>query len=147
MAQRKGGRLIEVKARWIGGWKFEGEDSEGHTVRMDWSKEAGGEADGFRPAELPLWGLAGCTGSDLIQVLKKMREPVQDVEVTVRAEKKKDYPAGFVSIEIEYIVIGKGLSPDKVDRAVRLSQEKYCTVGGALRDPTPMTYTIILRED
>ena len=56
--------MFEVKAKWIGGWKFEGKDGEGHVCRMDWSKSVGGEGDGFRPAELPLWGLAGCTGSD-----------------------------------------------------------------------------------
>ncbi len=87
--------MFEVKAKWMGGWKFEGKDGEGHTVRMDWSKEVGGDGDGFRPAELILWGLAGCTGSDTVEILKKMRLEVDDVEVIVRATKAEGYPARF----------------------------------------------------
>ena len=138
---------MEVRAKWIGGWKFEGKDGEGHTVRMDWSKEVGGEGDGFRPAELPLWGLAGCTGSDTVEILKKMREPVEDVEVVVRAEKTKTYPAKYASIEVEYIIKGKGLSPAKVEKAVKLSEEKYCSVGGSFREPVEMSHKITLVND
>ncbi|MBN2565393.1 MAG: OsmC family protein [Candidatus Eisenbacteria bacterium] len=139
--------MLEVKARWIGGYKFEGEDGEGHTVRMDWSKQVGGDGDGLRPAELPLWGLAGCEGSDTISILKKMKEPVESLEVTVRAEKKEGYPAGLVSIEVEYVVTGKGLSAEKVEKAIKLSEEKYCSVGGALRDPTPITHKMVIKGD
>jgi putative redox protein len=139
--------LLEVKARWIGGYKFEGKDGEGHTLRMDWSKQVGGEGDGFRPAELPLWGLAGCEGSDVVAILQKMKEPIETLEVTVRATKKEGYPAGFESIEVEYVATGKGLSREKVEKAVKLSEEKYCTVGGSLRDPTPITHNIILKDE
>lgn len=139
--------MLEVKARWIGGWKFEGKDGEGHTVRMDWSKAVGGEGDGFRPAELPLWGLAGCAGSDVIMVLKKMREDVKDLEVIVKADKKGESPAGFGSVHVEYIVTGRNLSMEKVEKAVALSEEKYCTVTGALREPTPVHHKITLREE
>ncbi|MFH1689463.1 MAG: OsmC family protein [Candidatus Eisenbacteria bacterium] len=139
--------MLEVKAKWVGGRKFEGKDGEGHTVRMDWSKEVGGEGDGFRPAELVLWGLAGCTGSDTVEILKKMREPVEDMEVIVRATKAEGYPARFARIETEYVIKGKGLSPDKVEKAVRLSEDKYCTVGGSLRDPVEMSHKITLVED
>jgi len=111
---------------------------------MDWSKEVGGEGDGFRPAELPLWGLAGCMGSDAIEILKKMREPVEDMEVIVRAEKAEGYPAKYASIEVEYIIKGKGLSPAKVEKAVKLSEEKYCTVGGSLRETVEMSHKITL---
>lgn len=137
----------EVRARWIGGWKFEGKDSEGHTIRMDWSRSSGGEGDGLRPAELPLWGLAGCTGSDTVEILQKMREPVEGVEVVVRAEKGEGPPARFASVEVEYIVRGKGLSPEKVERAVRLSDEKYCTVSGTFRERVRMSHKIMIVED
>ena len=139
--------MFEIKASWVGGWKFEGKDGEGHTVRMDWSKEVGGEGDGFRPAELPLWGLAGCTGSDAVEILKKMRQDVEDMEVIVRATKAEGYPSRFASIEVEYIIKGKDLSPDKVAKAVALSEEKYCTVGGSLRDKVEMSHRITLVED
>ncbi len=139
--------MFEVKTKWMGGWKFEGQDGEGHTVKMDWSKEVGGEGDGFRPAELPLWGLAGCTGSDTVEILKKMRQPIESMEVIVRAQKAEGYPARFVSIETEYIIKGEGLDPAKVAKAVKLSEEKYCTVGGSLRDPVEMSHKITLVED
>jgi putative redox protein len=139
--------LFEVKAKWIGGWKFEGTDGEGHVCRMDWSKEVGGDGDGFRPAELPLWGLAGCTGSDTVEILKKMRQQVEEMEVIVRAQKAEGYPARFESIEVEYIIKGKDLSPEKVKRAVGLSEDKYCTVGGSLREPVEMSHRITLVDE
>ena len=114
---------------------------------MDWSKGAGGEGDGFRPAELPLWGLAGCTGSDALEILQKMREPVEDIEVVVRAKKADGYPARFETIEVEYLVKGKGLNPAKVEKAVKLSEDKYCTVGGTLREPTAMTHRITYLDE
>lgn len=138
--------MLEISAKWIGGWKFEGRDSEGHTVRMDWSKEVGGDGDGFRPAELLLWGLAGCTGSDSIEILKRMRQEVDDMEVIVRAQKAEGYPAKFESIEVEYIIKGRDLDPVKVERAVKLSEDKYCTVGGSLRDQVAMSNKITLVE-
>jgi putative redox protein len=139
--------LFEIKASWIGGWKFEGKDDEGHTVRMDWSKSVGGDGDGFRPAELVLWGLAGCTGSDSIEILKKMREPVEALDVIVRAKKAEGYPARFESIEVEYIIKGNGLSRDKVAKAIRLSEEKYCTVVGSLREAVRMSHKITYSDD
>jgi putative redox protein len=139
--------LYEVKAKWIGGWKFEGKDGEGHVCRMDWSKEVGGDGDGFRPAELPLWGLAGCTGSDTVEILKKMRQQVDEMEVVVRAQKAEGYPSRFESIEVEYIIKGKDLSPKKVERAIALTEDKYCTVGVSLREPVALTHKITLVED
>ena len=139
--------MYEIRAKWIGGWKFEGKDGEGHTCRMDWSKSVGGDGDGFRPAELPLWGLAGCTGSDAIEILKKMRQDVEDMEVIVRAQKAEGYPARFESIEVEYVIKGKDLDPGKVAKAVKLSEDKYCTVGGSFRNPVAMSNKITLVED
>jgi putative redox protein len=139
--------FLKVTAKWIGGWKFEGVDGEGHTVRMDWSKEVGGEGDGFRPAELLLWGLAGCTGSDAVEILKKMRQDVEDMEVVVTAKKAEGYPARFESIAVEYIIKGKDLSPEKVKKAVALSEEKYCTVGGSLRAEVAMSHTVTLVDN
>jgi putative redox protein len=139
--------LFEIDAKWIGGFKFEGKDGEGHTCRMDWSKAAGGEGDGFRPAELPLWGLAGCTGGDLLDILTKMRQSVESLEVIVRAEKAEGYPARYESIEVEFIVKGKDLDPAKVERAAKLSDEKYCTVGGSMRSPVELTHKITMVED
>ncbi len=139
--------MLEVKATWAGGFKFEGVDSCGRVMKMDASKEAGGEGDGFRPAELPLMGLAGCTGMDSMEILLKMREEVTGLKLTVRAEKKKGYPAGYDGILVVYEFRGKGLNPEKVERAVRLSEEKYCTVGQTLSKATEVKHEIHIVED
>ncbi len=138
--------MLEVKAKWAGGFKFEGVDSSGREMKMDASVGAGGEGDGFRPAELPLMGLAGCTGIDTMEILQKMRLPVEGIEVRVVADKKEDGPAGYAAIRVEYTIRGKGLSPEKVEKAVRLSEEKYCTVIGSLREPTSVTHEITIEE-
>ena len=139
--------MLEVKATWKGGFKFDGVDSNGRPMKMDASVGAGGEGDGFRPAELPLMGLAGCTGIDTVEILQKMREPVEGLDVTVTSEKKKGTPPGYDGIHIVYVVKGKGLSREKVERAVTLSEEKYCTVGRALRKATEITHEIRIVEE
>jgi putative redox protein len=139
--------MLTVKATWKGGFKFEGEDSNGRVMRMDASVGAGGEGDGFRPAELPLMGLAGCTGIDSVEILLKMREKVTGLNLTVTSEKKEGYPAGYAWIRVLYEFRGKGLDPAKVEKAVRLSEEKYCTVGQALSKAAPVTHEIRITED
>ena len=71
--------MLKVSARWNGGFKFDGWDSEDRPMKMDASAGSGGEGDGFRPVELPLMGLAGCTGMDTIEILQKMRQSVRDL--------------------------------------------------------------------
>ncbi|MFH1501465.1 MAG: OsmC family protein [Candidatus Eisenbacteria bacterium] len=139
--------MLEVKAKWMGGFRFDGEDSEGRAMKMDASKEGGGTGGGFRPAELPLMGLAGCTGIDTVEILKKMRQEVTAFSLTVSSKKKEGYPAGYDGIHVAYEVHGKGLDEEKVEKAVRLSEEKYCTVGQALSKATTITHTITIIED
>jgi putative redox protein len=138
--------MLEVTAKWVSDFRFVGTDSDGRELKMDASVEGGGEGEGFRPAELPLMGLAGCTGIDTIEILQKMRQHVDSLELRVTAEKKKDGPAGYDGVKVEYVIRGKGLSPEKVEKAVRLSEEKYCTVGGALTQRTPITHEITIEE-
>lgn len=138
--------MLKAKATWVGGFRFDGEDSSGRSMKMDASVEAGGTGDGFRPAELPLMGLAGCTGIDSIEILEKMREKVTGLTVTVTTKKKEGYPAGYDGIHVRYEFRGEGLSPEKVERAVRLSEEKYCTVGQVLSKATTITHEIEITE-
>ncbi len=138
---------MHVRARWIDGFKFDAWDSHGREMKLDASVEAGGEGLGFRPVELPLIGLAGCTGMDTVEILKKMREHITGLSVTVSADKRPEVPPGYSDIHVVYEVAGKGLSRDKVERAVRLSEEKYCTVGAALSKSTTITHTIRIVEE
>ena len=139
--------MFEITAKWIDGFRFEATDTDGREMKMDASVGAGGSGDGFRPAELPLVGLAGCTGMDTIEILEKMRQEVTGLTVTVRSKKKEGIPSGYDGIHVEYEVRGRGLSEDKVEKAVRLSEEKYCTVGQVLGKSTKITHTITILED
>jgi putative redox protein len=139
--------MLEVKARWIRGWRFEGRDANGHEMQMDSSVAGGGEGAGFSPAAMPLMGLAGCTGIDTLEILQKMRQEVTGLEVTVRSKKKEGIPSGYDGIHVEYVVRGKNISPDMVERAVRLSEEKYCTVSQVLGKAAKITHAIEIVEE
>ena len=139
--------MFELKATWVDGFRFEATDTNGREMKMDASVESGGKGDGYRPAELPLMGLAGCTGMDTVEILEKMREEVTGLTVIVKSKKKEGMPSGYDGIHIEYEVRGKGLSREKVERAVRLSEEKYCTVGQALSKTTSITHSITIVDE
>jgi putative redox protein len=139
--------MLKAKAEWVKGLEFDAWDGEGRAIKLDASVQGGGEGAGFRPAELPLIGLAGCTGIDTIEILKKMREQVTGLSITVTSNKRAGQPAGYDGIHVDYEVRGRGLSQEKVERAIELSQDKYCTVGQALSKATTITRTITIIED
>ena len=139
--------MFELKAKWVDGFRFVATDTNGREMKIDASVEAGGKGDGYRPVELPLMGLAGCTGMDTVEILEKMREEVTGLTVTVKSKKKEGVPSGYDGIHIEYEVRGKSLSKEKVERAVRLSEEKYCTVGRALSKTTSITHSITIVDE
>jgi putative redox protein len=135
-------------AKWLGGMRFEGRDRDGHVLKMDASKEGGGDGDGFRPVELPLIGLLGCSGIDSIEILQKMREPVEGLELSVESKRAgEETTTGYDGIHVTYAFTGDGLDRRKVERAVRLSEEKYCTVGRALAACTMITHTITINGE
>ncbi|GAB4515882.1 MAG: OsmC family protein [Anaerolineae bacterium] len=138
---------VEAKAIWQGGMKFEGTASSGHTLVMDSSTEHGGENAGFRPMELLLVGLAGCTAMDVISILRKKRQNVTGLEVHVRGEQAEDHPHVYTRIHVEYVVRGKDISPDAVQRAITLSDEKYCSVAGTLRGVAEITNSFRIEAD
>ena len=113
-------------------------------------QEAGGGRDSaVRPNELLLIGLAGCTGMDVISILRKKRQEVTGFELVVRGELSTEPPKRFVGIAVEYRVRGRGVDPAAVARAIELSETKYCSVGLTLRAPVPITstYTILPDEE
>ncbi len=106
---------------------FVGESGSGHAVVMDGPPESGGQNLGVRPMEMLLLGLGGCTGFDVVHILKKARQPVVGCEVELDAERASEDPKVFTRIHIRYVVSGPGLSEKQVEKAVRLSAEKYCS--------------------
>lgn len=135
---------MKARAKWVEGMAFMGEAGSGHAVMMDGSPDHGGRNIGIRPMEMLLIGLAGCTGFDVMQILKKGREAVKGCEVEVEAERATEDPKVFTKIHLAYRISGPGLSPAKAERAVSLSKEKYCSASIMLGATAEMSHSIDL---
>ncbi len=118
---------MKAKITWINGRAFLGESGSGHAVVMDGAPEAGGRNIGVRPMEMMLLGLGGCTAFDVVMILEKSREPVTGCEVALEAERAGEDPKVFTHVKMIYTLTGKGLKPAAVERAIKLSAEKYCS--------------------
>jgi putative redox protein len=135
--------MTSMKARvsWVEGTMFTGESGSGHAIVLDGAPENGGRNVGIRPMELMLLGLAGCTAFDVVLILKRGREPVADCVVEVEAERASTDPKVFTTIHLKYYLSGQGLSPEKVERAIQLSKEKYCSASIMLGQVTEITHS------
>ena len=138
---------MKARAKWIEGRAFLGESGSGHGVVMDGAPEAGGRNLGIRPMEMLLIGMAGCTAFDVVHILEKGREPVTGCEVEADAERAETEPKVFTRIRVKYRVTGKGLARDKVERAVALSTEKYCSATIMLAKTATVTHEIEVIEE
>jgi len=118
---------MNISVKWIDGLLMVGKSDSGHAIVMDGPPEIGGENLGVRPMEMLLLGMAGCTMIDVVSTLKKMREDVVDCQTQVSADRDKEYPKVFTNIHVHFILRGKQLNPSKVDKAIKLSAEKYCS--------------------
>lgn len=131
-----------ARVRLTGKRQFTGVDGAGHSVVMDAKPEYGGDGSGIRPIEMVLQGLAACTGMDVISILEKKRQDVRGLEIVVYGtQRTDDYPRIYTDVRVEYIVTGFGVDPAAVERAIELSEEKYCSVQGMLRDEVKVTTT------
>lgn len=131
---------MKARAKLIEGMAFLGEAGSGHSVVMDGAPDSGGRNAGFRPMELLLVGLAGCTAFDVVLILRRGREDVADCIVEVSAERAPDDPKVFTKLHLDYRVKGKNLSDSKVKRAVDLSKEKYCSASIMLGKTAEITW-------
>ncbi len=131
----------EIEAEWQGGSTFVGKNPKGGTVQMGMLNER----PGVSPMELILVGLAGCTGVDIVDILQKKRQPLQALKVNVRGKRREEHPKIFTEIEVTYLIWGEGIEPNAVERAIQLSEEKYCSVSGMLRSAAQikLTYRIL----
>ena len=119
---------MKTRIKWAQDRTFLGESGSGHSVVMDGAPESGGRNLGIRPTEMVLLGLGGCTAFDVVEILEKSRQPIDDCVVEVTGERADALPKVFTRIEINYLVSGRGLSRAKVERAVNLSADKYCSI-------------------
>lgn len=138
---------MKAQARWVDGRMFVGEAGSGHSVVMDGAPEAGGRNAGFRPMEMLLVGLAGCSAFDVVHILEKSRAPITGCTVAVEAERAESDPKVFTKIALTFRVTGRNLAIDKVERAVKLSAEKYCSASIMLGKTAEMSHSIELIEE
>ncbi|HNX72421.1 OsmC family protein [Rivihabitans pingtungensis] len=138
---------MKAKLKWIDGVCFMGETGSGHAVVMDGAPEGGGRNLGPRPMELVLLGTAGCTSYDVLSILRKSRQDVRDCWVELDAERAEVDPKVFTRIHFHFVVTGRGLKADAVERAIKLSAEKYCSASIMLAKTAEITHDFELRED
>ncbi len=139
--------MAEAKVTLIGDMEFSGASGSGHRLTMDSEGPFGGRNRGFRPMELLLVGFGGCTGMDVISILRKKRQTVTGLEMNVTGEQADDSPHVYLSVNIEYVVKGRGVQKEAVERAIELSLTKYCSVGATLAKTAKITNTYRIVEE
>jgi len=137
---------MECTVRWHEGMSFIAQTGSGHLVPMDGAPEAGGHNWAARPMELLLAGAGGCTSFDVISILKKSRQDIRGCEVKLTAERAAEDPKVFTQILLHFIVTGRGLKPETVERAVKLSAEKYCSASIMLGKTAEMKHSFEIVE-
>jgi len=133
---------MKARVKWAEQVSFVVESGSGHAVVIDGAPEAGGRNVGMRPMEMLLGGAAACTAFDVVFILKRARQPVADCVVDAEAERAPVEPKVFKRIHLKYAVAGRGLDPHQVERAVRLSKEKYCSATIMLAPSVEITYDV-----
>ena len=131
---------MNISVNWVDGLLMVGKSDSGHTITMDGPPESGGENLGVRPMEMLLLGVAGCTMIDVVTTLKKMRQDLSHLETKINAERATDHPKVFTDIHIQFILKGKDLDEKKVDKAITLSAEKYCSASIMLGETATITH-------
>ncbi len=144
MAAKKNTRVV-----WRDDLMFTGFSGSGLSIPLDANKANGGHDTGFSPMELLLTGLAGCTGMDVISILRKKQQQVTAFEVRVEGVRAEEYPMVWAEIWIKYVVTGHNVEPAAVERAIELSRDKYCGASATLRLTATMhdSYEIIEAEE
>ena len=138
---------MNAKVTWKKGLSFEGNADSGFTIPLGTSSDLGGDDDGFRPLELMAISLAGCTAMDVISILAKKRQDVTAFEVKVHADRATEHPKVFTKVLIEYVVSGKNIDQAAVERAVELSENKYCSAQAMLKKAVPIEKLITINSD
>jgi putative redox protein len=137
---------MKARVKLVEGITFVAESGSGHAVVMDASPEVGGRNLGARPMEMVLMGAGGCSAIDVVQILRKARQDFVDCVVELEAERAAEDPKVFTRIHLHYIVTGRGLNPAHVERAIKLSKEKYCSATIMLAKTAEVTADYEIRE-
>ena len=139
-------KTMEVKLRRVRGALFEATNASGQKALVDGPPELGGQGEGVRPMEMVLMSLAGCSALDVIHILEKQqKEPLVDLDVSVKGERADAVPAVYTAIALHFEASGAVDAPHKLERAVKLSMEKYCSVAKMLQPGVTITHTTAVR--
>ncbi len=138
---------MQSKVVWKGGLAFTGSAEEGYLIPLDAKKAVGGHDLGFRPLQLVAIGLVGCTGMDVISILNKKRQEVSEFEVSAEIQRADEHPKVFSKILITYTITGKDIDRDAVERAVELSETKYCPAQAMLKETVDISHKIVIHQE
>jgi putative redox protein len=131
----------EIFLKQIQGTTFAVKGNTGHWLTIDNTVESGGSAGAPTSKELVLYGLAGCTSTDVVEILRKKKAPMTDFEVRIKAEERHEHPRIFTSVHIEYVIYGQGVKKEDVERAIELSTTKYCSVSAIISGSVTITHS------
>ncbi len=137
---------MQATVNWDHGMSFTGTADTGFDVPLGAAAGVGGDEDGFRPLELMLVSLGGCTGMDVLSILRKKRQDVTGFNVRVDAERAEEHPRVFTGITLYYTVRGKNIDPNAVERAIELSETRYCPAQAMLVSSVPIKHEYIIEE-
>ena len=137
---------MKARVKLVQGMTFAAESGSGHAVVVDAAPDVGGRDLGPRPMELVLMGAGACTAIDVVHILRKARQDVTDCVVDLESERADEDPKVFTRIRMHYVVSGKGLARNQVERAIKLSKEKYCSATIMLAHTAEITYDFEVRE-
>jgi putative redox protein len=135
-----------AKITWVDGALLVAEGGSGHSLTMDGAVEGGGRNLASRPMEVMLMGMGGCTAYDVVSMLRKQRQDIEGVEVSLVAERADDYPKVYTEVRVVYTVRGRKLSRSLIERAVSLSDEKYCSATAMFKKTARVTHEVVLVE-
>ncbi len=130
---------MQAQLQWIDGWQFVGRAGDGPAIVIDGHKPRGGPS----PMELVLMGVAGCTAVDVVLVMEKKRVNVTDFQINISGTRADEHPKRYTHIQIEYVLTGTGIRERDVERAIQLSEEKYCSAIGSLNATFEHSYRIV----
>jgi putative redox protein len=137
---------MKTSLSWIGGAAFVGQTPGGHRIIMDGPEEDGGRNLGPRPMETVLLGMIACSGYDVVSILKKSRQALQDCQVEATAERAEEHPRVFTEIHLHFLLTGKDLNEKQVQRAITLSAEKYCSASIMIGKTAKITHSYEIKE-
>ena len=138
---------MNVRIKWVEGVAFIGESETGHAVVLDGAPENGGRNIGMRPMEMLLIGMGACTSFDVVMILKKARQLIVDCVAEISADRAEEVPKVFTKIHVHFVITGNNLNATQVERAVKLSAEKYCSASIMLAKSVEISHDFVIKPN